>query len=27
LHQVADVLVAIGLVLIFIVLIRERSED
>ncbi len=27
LHQVADVLVAIGLALIFIVLIRERSED
>ncbi len=27
LHQIADVLVAIGLVLIFIVLIRERSED
>ncbi len=27
LHQVADVLVGIGLVLIFIVLIRERSED
>lgn len=27
LHQIADVLVAIGLVLVFIVLIRERSED
>ncbi|MFX1300865.1 MAG: hypothetical protein ACFFAL_08685 [Promethearchaeota archaeon] len=27
LHQIADVLVAIGLALIFVVLIRERSED
>ncbi|MHA2427010.1 MAG: hypothetical protein ACXADB_03160 [Candidatus Hermodarchaeia archaeon] len=27
LHQISDVLVAVGLVLVFIVLIRERSED